>query len=148
TSNPSRDYLYRVVQKFNDNGAGLRGDMKAVIKAILLDYEARGPAASNDPTFGKQREPLLRITALARAFPAPPELGGVYTNGLSQTVTITTPTPHRLNNSDTVRLTFTDGSGSAPPPAQSFSVSATTPTNVTISAPGMLAGTFSQVPNI
>src|SRR5262249_37339236 len=37
TSNPSRDYLYRVVQKFNDNGAGVRGDMKAVIKAILLD---------------------------------------------------------------------------------------------------------------
>ena len=41
TSNPSRDYLYRVVQKFNDNGNGVRGDMQAVIEAILLDYEAR-----------------------------------------------------------------------------------------------------------
>src|SRR6266404_877192 len=44
TSHPSRDYLYRVVQKFNDNGAGVRGDMKTVISAILLDYEARGAA--------------------------------------------------------------------------------------------------------
>src|SRR5204862_892744 len=85
TSNPSREYLYRVVQKFNDNGAGIRGDMQAVIKAILLDYEARGPAATIDPTFGKEREPLLRVTAVARAFPAPGDLGGVYTNGITQT---------------------------------------------------------------
>jgi len=148
TSNPTRDYLYRVVQKFNDNGSGVRGDMKAVIKAILLDYEARGPVATTDPTFGKQREPLLRVTALARAFPAPPEIGGVYSNGISQTVRITTPAPHRLNSSDTVMLTFTDGSGSAPPDSTSFGVTVTTPTNLTISAPGMLAGTFSQVPNI
>ncbi len=41
TSSPSREYLYRVVQKFNDNGAGVRGDLSAVISAILLDYEAR-----------------------------------------------------------------------------------------------------------
>src|ERR1039457_398566 len=41
TSNPSRDYLYRVVQKFNDNGSGFLGDLSAVITAILLDYEAR-----------------------------------------------------------------------------------------------------------
>jgi uncharacterized protein (DUF1800 family) len=71
TSHPSRDYLYRVVQKFNDNGAGVRGDMKAVIKAILLDYEARSSSLLATPTFGKQREPVLRATSIARALPAP-----------------------------------------------------------------------------
>src|SRR5262249_44294936 len=76
SSNPSREYLYRVVQQFNDNGAGVRGDMQAVIKAILLDYEARSSALISQPTFGKQREPLLRATATARAFPAPPSQVG------------------------------------------------------------------------
>ncbi len=70
TSHPSRDYLYRVVQKFNDNGSGVRGDMKAVIKAILLDYEARSTDVIAKPAFGKQREPVLRVAAAARAFRA------------------------------------------------------------------------------
>ncbi len=74
TSSPSPDYVYRVAQAFNDNGAGVRGDLQAVIQAILLDYEARSPDMASDPTFGKQREPLLRATALARAFPAAPGL--------------------------------------------------------------------------
>ena len=50
TSNPSRDYLYRVAQVFNDDGTGVRGNLQAVVKAILLDYEARSPdmiAAAN-----------------------------------------------------------------------------------------------------
>lgn len=68
TSTPSRGYLYRVVQKFNDNGSGVRGDLKAVVKAILLDYEARSATEAARPGFGKQREPVLRVTALARAF--------------------------------------------------------------------------------
>src|SRR5205085_3724496 len=70
TSSPSRDYVYRVVQAFNNNGGGVRGDMKAVIRAILLDYEARSSRMLDDPGFGKQREPLLRATAVARAFAA------------------------------------------------------------------------------
>lgn len=74
TSTPSRDYLYRVVQKFNDNGSGVRGDLKAVIKAILLDYDARSSSAMARQGFGKQREPILRVTALGRAF-APPSTG-------------------------------------------------------------------------
>ena len=41
TSTPSRGYVYRVVSAFNNNGSGVRGDMLAVVKAILLDYEAR-----------------------------------------------------------------------------------------------------------
>ena len=68
TSNPSRDYLYRVVQVFNDNGAGVRGDLQAVVKAILLDYEARSPTAAALPGYGKQKEPLLRVTGAARFF--------------------------------------------------------------------------------
>jgi uncharacterized protein (DUF1800 family) len=89
TSSPSPDYLYRVVQVFNDNGAGVRGDMQAVIKAILLDYEARSSDMSAQATFGKQREPLLRATALARAFPAQAGLStwqiGYTDNDLDQT---------------------------------------------------------------
>src|SRR6185295_12313287 len=100
TSHPSRDYLYRVVQKFNDNGAGVRGDMKAVIKAILLDYEARGTNTVNLPTTGKQREPPLRATAIARAFPAPAPIKATFKQNGSSTVTITTPKAHRLSSSD------------------------------------------------
>src|SRR6476620_6563110 len=53
TSQPSSGYLYRVVQKFNDNGSGVRGDMQAVLYASLLDYDARSSTAAANPTFGK-----------------------------------------------------------------------------------------------
>ncbi len=69
TSNPSRLYVKRVATVFNNNGSGIRGDMKAVIKAILLDKEA----LRNDihpANFGKFREPLLFFTHLFRAFNA------------------------------------------------------------------------------
>lgn len=70
TSNPSHDYIERVATKFNDNGSGVRGDMKAVIKAILMDTEARDPAMMELPTWGKLREPFLRVVNMARAFNA------------------------------------------------------------------------------
>jgi uncharacterized protein (DUF1800 family) len=70
TSNPSHDYIGRVAAKFNNNGSGARGDLKAVIKAILLDPEARDPVMMDLPTFGKLREPFLRVVNLARAFNA------------------------------------------------------------------------------
>ena len=70
TSNPSPAYIARVATKFNDNGLGVRGDMKAVITQILLDPEARDPANMASPTFGKLREPFLRVVNLARAFNA------------------------------------------------------------------------------
>jgi uncharacterized protein (DUF1800 family) len=71
TSNPSRAYVSRVAAVFNDNGAGVRGDMAAVIKAILLDPEARDTAgAQSSPTFGKLREPVIRVTNWMRAFNA------------------------------------------------------------------------------
>lgn len=70
TSNPSTGYIARVSAAFNDNGSGVRGDMQAVIKAILLDDEARNPAHMADPAFGKMREPFLRVVNMARAFNA------------------------------------------------------------------------------
>lgn len=69
TSNPSPEYVGRVAAKFNDNGQGVRGDMKTVIQAVLLDSEARKGTAAN-PNFGKLREPLLVMTHLWRAFDA------------------------------------------------------------------------------
>jgi len=67
-SNPSSAYIGRVTATFNDNGSGVRGDMQAVIKAILLDDEARNPTHITDPTHGKLREPFFRFTQLVRAF--------------------------------------------------------------------------------
>ncbi len=65
TSNPSSAYVARVSAAFNNNGSGVRGDMKAVITAVLLDSEARNPPSANYA--GKQREEILRFTAWARA---------------------------------------------------------------------------------
>ena len=70
TSNPSPAYVGRVAAKFADNGSGVRGDLKAVIKALLLDSEARDPAMMAQPTWGKLREPFLRCVNFARAFNA------------------------------------------------------------------------------
>ncbi len=70
TSNPSPGYIKRVASAFNDNGKGVRGDMKAVIQAVLLDKEAREGATNNAETFGKAREPLLFVSHLFRAFHA------------------------------------------------------------------------------
>jgi uncharacterized protein (DUF1800 family) len=68
TSNPSPAYVARVAARFNDNGSGVRGDLKAVWVAILLDDEARGPATLQSTTFGKLREPMLRFIQWARTF--------------------------------------------------------------------------------
>lgn len=68
TSNPSPGYVYRVANVFNNNGQNVRGDLKAVVRAILLDYEARSLDVIANQGFGKQREPVLRFTALLRAF--------------------------------------------------------------------------------
>jgi uncharacterized protein (DUF1800 family) len=144
TSSPSRDYLYRVVQVFNDNGAGVRGDLQAVVSAILLDYEARSPVVAAQATFGKQREPLLRVSALARGLPPPAPVSGTYIETTNQTVTITNPAPHRLNNGDIVYLTFTDGSAMPIPPAQGYSVTVRGPTSFSVNAPGISTGSYGQ----
>lgn len=66
TSNPSSDYVARVAAVFNDNGDGVKGDLKAVVKAILLDTEARDGALSG-AVAGKAREPLIAMTHFLRA---------------------------------------------------------------------------------
>ncbi len=68
TSNPSPAYVGRVAAIFANNGNGVRGDMKAVIRAILTDSEARGDAGVTSTSFGKLREPVVRLTQWARAF--------------------------------------------------------------------------------
>jgi uncharacterized protein (DUF1800 family) len=75
TSHPSPAYVERVARVFADNGAGVRGDMKAVVRAVLLDREARDDGAAADPGHGKLREPVLRLTALLRAFGATSDSG-------------------------------------------------------------------------
>lgn len=68
TSNPTPAYIARVSAVFDDDGAGVRGNLAAVVRAILLDPEARRGHLDLPETFGKVREPLLRLTALWRAF--------------------------------------------------------------------------------
>lgn len=70
SANPSPAYVNRVATAFNNNGQGVRGDMKAVIKAILLDPEIRKPEAEGNPNGGKLREPIVRYTGFLKAFRA------------------------------------------------------------------------------
>ncbi len=65
TSNPSQAYVSRITAVFNNNGQGVRGDLGAVVRAILLDAEARNAPSA---TAGKLREPILRVTHWIRAF--------------------------------------------------------------------------------
>ena len=67
TSNPSPAYVQRVTTVWNNNGAGVRGDLKAVVRAILLDAEARAPRNPVVSHFGKLKEPVLLVTNLLRA---------------------------------------------------------------------------------
>jgi uncharacterized protein (DUF1800 family) len=117
TSHPSRDYVYRVVQAFNNNGSGVRGDMKAVVKAILLDYEARSNSSATKPVFGKQREPLLRYAAAGRAFRQNAASGTYMQNG-SHVISITMP--NKLAGGNSVFLEF--------PHPEPFTPGDTTPT--------------------
>jgi uncharacterized protein (DUF1800 family) len=68
TSNPSPDYVARIARVFNGNGSGVKGDLAAVVKAILLDPEARPDSYS--PIDGKLKEPMLKLTQLWRAYDA------------------------------------------------------------------------------
>jgi len=80
TSNPSPDYINRVADIFNDNGNRVRGDLKAVIKAILLDEQAISDSGLQDSSFGKLKEPLIKFTQLWRAFDASAESGKYWFN--------------------------------------------------------------------
>ena len=81
TSNPSPEYVERVALAFNDNGEGVRGDMKAVVTAILLDPVAKSCDSGEDLTFGKLREPFIRYFQINKAFNAT-TLSGNYRNDM------------------------------------------------------------------
>jgi uncharacterized protein (DUF1800 family) len=66
TSNPSAAYVGRVAAVFANDGAGVRGDLKAVWTAILTDSEARAAPAASDTLTGKLREPMVRFVQWAR----------------------------------------------------------------------------------
>ncbi|WP_154222317.1 DUF1800 domain-containing protein [Marinicella rhabdoformis] len=70
TSNPSPAYVQRVAEVFVDNGSAVRGDMGAVLRAVLLDDEARNVSFLADNNYGKLKEPLIRYMGLIRAFEA------------------------------------------------------------------------------
>jgi uncharacterized protein (DUF1800 family) len=76
TSNPSPAYVNRIVSVWNNNGAGVRGDLRAVVRAILLDAEARAPRNPVISAHGKLKEPVLVMTNLLRALGAISD--GVY----------------------------------------------------------------------
>jgi uncharacterized protein (DUF1800 family) len=69
TSNPNPAYVERVAAVFNDNGAGVRGDLKAVVRTILLDPQARGEIKADD-LYGRLREPAQFVCNILRAFGA------------------------------------------------------------------------------
>ncbi len=77
-SNPTPQYINRVATAFNNNGQGIRGDMKAVIHAILTDPEARDEIWISDLNAGKLRQPLERITQLFTAFDLTTPSGKYY----------------------------------------------------------------------
>jgi uncharacterized protein (DUF1800 family) len=68
TSNPTPAYVKRVARVFDDNGQGVRGDMAAVVKAVLLGREARGLSIQPPEHRGKLREPVLRFLQFCRIF--------------------------------------------------------------------------------
>ncbi len=153
-SNPSPAYVYRVTQKFEDDGSAqhARGNMQAVIKAILLDGEARNPAMQSATGGGKQREPLLRIAAAARTFPFTSE-SGTYAQSGGLAMTLSTTAPHRLSTGDRVSLNFEGNATGTPPVAPwynptsvgSYTVQSTpTTTSFTVNATGLLNPTYTQ----
>lgn len=77
SSSPSSAYIQRVAQKFLDNGFGERGDLSAVIRQVLMDPEARNAPTANG---GKPREPMLRLTAMWRAWDAQMPAADTYGN--------------------------------------------------------------------
>lgn len=68
TANPSPAFVERIANVFVDNGSGVRGDLAAVVKAILLDDEAKSCESSEDFTYGGLREPFIRYMQINKAF--------------------------------------------------------------------------------
>jgi uncharacterized protein (DUF1800 family) len=95
TSNPTPAYVARVAAVFNNNGRGVRGDLRAVVRAILLDAEARGDAKT-EPRYGHLREPALFLTAMLRTIGG--QSDGVYLRSQSSAMGQTIFTPPSVFN--------------------------------------------------
>ncbi len=80
-SNPTPQYIDRIASVFNDNGNGVRGDLGAVVKAILLDSEARSAEGMMAPHAGRAKEPLQKISAFAKIMPKIAPTGRFWANG-------------------------------------------------------------------
>ncbi len=82
-SNPTPEYVERITNVFNNNGSGVRGDMKAVVEAILMDEEARDCEWINHPTNGRLKEPIQRYTQYVKAFDAETPSGWFWNQGFA-----------------------------------------------------------------
>lgn len=80
-SNPTPEYIARVASVFESNEDGVRGDLGAVVKAVLLDEEARDCSWIEDEASGKMREPMIRYMQLLHAFDATNESGKMWSIG-------------------------------------------------------------------
>ncbi|MGI9232367.1 MAG: DUF1800 domain-containing protein [Woeseiaceae bacterium] len=80
TSNPSPAYIERVARAFNGDNSGVRGDMQAVVRAVLLDPEAAA-APTTMANFGKLREPVVRYASILRQFGATSGDGFIANSG-------------------------------------------------------------------
>lgn len=95
TSNPSPAYVARVAAAFADNGQGVRGDMKVVLQAVLLDPEARDAGKLADPAWGKLREPVAKYGQFLRAFGVKASSGYTRIGDLSNPVSGLGQSPFR-----------------------------------------------------
>ena len=92
-SNPTPAYVGRVAAVFENNGEGVKGDLRAVVKAILLDDEARNCEWISNPYSGKMREPMIRYIQLLKAFDAHNNSGKMFSLGWN-----TSDIQHPLNS--------------------------------------------------
>jgi len=81
SSNPSPAFIQRIASVFNNNGSGVRGDLKSVIRAILLDPEARNCCGDETDAFGKLREPFVRYMNLIKGLNLT-ATGGIFRNAM------------------------------------------------------------------
>lgn len=95
-SNPSASYIERITNVFNDNGNGVRGDLGAVVAAILLDEEARNCNWINNTANGRLKEPIQRYTQYVKGFDAKTETWfwnqGVVLNNFTDQYVLSSPT--------------------------------------------------------
>ncbi|WP_414662773.1 DUF1800 family protein [Horticoccus sp. 23ND18S-11] len=107
TSNPSPGYVYRVAQVWNQQKTSPT-QLGAVVRAILTDYEARSPAVASNLSYGKLKEPLLRLTGLLRTFGASSASGrflGLHHTVNGVVITSATPRPATAAEISTINST-------------------------------------------